>query len=168
VGPHSEKTACRELPSQPPIQLARLAGNIAIISPFQLRRADACRNCLADLPRNDYFAFLSFSRSDFHERCPVPPGFEGPKVPSRHCAPLLFSSTLAGCEPKTGTRTVCRKRPAGGRAQSWQIVGGPVRRARVSRAVDNRRPAGDWITNRADGSLPARCSPHTEKRTMER
>ena len=66
---------------------------------------------------------------------------EGPRSPA-----FEYLGTLRA---ETGTRTVIEKGPQGTRT-IVQVVGGSFEGPRLKASVET--PAGDWITNRADGS----------------
>ena len=68
-------------------------------------------------------------------------GTEGPRSPA-----LEYLGTLRA---ETGTRTVIENGPQGTRT-IVQVVGGSFEGPRLKASVQT--PAGDWITNRADGS----------------
>ena len=66
---------------------------------------------------------------------------------------------LGTLHAETGARNVVQDGPQGTRT-IVQIVGGRFEGPRVKASI--QAPSGDWITNRADGSYRARCSPHAE------
>ena len=71
----------------------------------------------------------------------APSGTEGPRSPA-----FEYLGTLRA---ETGTRTVVENGPQGTRT-IVQVVGGRFEGPRLKASVQT--PAGDWITNRADGS----------------
>jgi uncharacterized protein DUF3237 len=84
---------------------------------------------LIGLPLGAFASVLSAQKST----APPPPGFE----------------YLGSLQVQTGTRTVVENGPQGTRT-IVQIVSGRFEGPRLKAAV--QIPAGDWITNRADGS----------------
>ena len=71
----------------------------------------------------------------------APSGTEGPRSPA-----FEYLGTLRA---ETGTRSVVENGPQGTRT-IVQVVGGSFEGPRLKASVQT--PAGDWITNRADGS----------------
>jgi len=76
---------------------------------------------------------------------PAAPGAQKATTPTR--APAF--EYLGTLHAETGTRTVVENGPQGTRT-IVQVVGGRFEGPRVKASVQT--PAGDWITNRADGS----------------
>jgi len=112
---------------------------------FQYRRVPAFRNRVGGRPRTDRVRSIC-SRSIFH----VPPATvakgaqsatEGTRTPG-----FEYLGTLRA---ETGTRTVVENGPQGTRT-IVQVVGGRFEGPRLKASVQT--PAGDWITNRVDGS----------------
>ena len=78
---------------------------------------------------------------------PKPPASSAVKVIEPLSAPVF--EYLGRLRAEIGTRTVVENAPQGTRTIA-QIVGGRFEGPRVKASVQT--PAGDWITNRADGS----------------
>ena len=118
---------------------------LAIISAFNTGGLRAYRNRVAGRLRTDRVRSVR-SRSDFDRRADAAApraqkATEQPRAPA-----FEYLGTLRA---ETGTRTVVENGPQGTRTVV-QLVGGRFEGPRVKASLQT--PAGDWITNRADGS----------------